>query len=115
MTITYCKGLPTPAEELNELGFTEFEMFLTAYEPIFNKAACETINHLLVVKSFEKSKWNTYLQGAYGINRRQANGVISYSVGRVEGAKEHRVIHISHLQDKLTSTRAWIKRSEKKL
>jgi hypothetical protein len=29
-TLTYVKGLPTPAEELNSLGFTEFEMFLTA-------------------------------------------------------------------------------------
>ncbi|MEQ8970285.1 MAG: hypothetical protein RIE73_07780, partial [Coleofasciculus sp. C1-SOL-03] len=29
-TITYCKGLPTPADELNPIGFTDLEMFLTS-------------------------------------------------------------------------------------
>ena len=27
-SVTYVKGLPTPANELNALGFSEFEMFL---------------------------------------------------------------------------------------
>ncbi|MGC8451939.1 MAG: hypothetical protein ACL9RN_02810 [Cylindrospermopsis raciborskii] len=35
-TLTYVKGLPTPAEELNSLGLTHFEMFLAAYSPIFH-------------------------------------------------------------------------------
>jgi hypothetical protein len=30
-TLTYCKGLSTPTDEFNELGFTTFEMFLEAY------------------------------------------------------------------------------------
>ncbi|MEG3940903.1 hypothetical protein QT995_22430 [Microcoleus sp. S36b_A3] len=47
-TLTYCKGLPTPADELNELGFTDFEMFLEAYAPIFRAASIETVNHLLL-------------------------------------------------------------------
>jgi hypothetical protein len=34
-TLTYCKGLPTPENELNALGFTKFEMFLTAYGKVF--------------------------------------------------------------------------------
>ncbi|WP_341730503.1 hypothetical protein [Microcoleus sp. EPA2] len=76
-TLTYCKGLPTPADELNELGFTDFEMFLEAYAPIFRAASIETVNHLLLSTQFKKSDWNTHLQQTYGINKRHANGVIS--------------------------------------
>ena len=46
-TITYCKGLPTPADELNPIGFTELEMFLTSLSDIFYQATVETVNHLL--------------------------------------------------------------------
>lgn len=46
-TLTYVKDLTTPAEELNKLGLTKFEMFLNAYFPIFHKAACETANFIL--------------------------------------------------------------------
>jgi hypothetical protein len=60
--LTYCKGLPTPANELNELGFTDFEMFLEAYAPIFRTASIETVNHLLLNTEFKKSDWNTHLQ-----------------------------------------------------
>ncbi len=77
-TITYCKGLPTPASEMNALGFTTFEMFLDSFAPIFHSSACETVNHLLSDKDFDKSKWNTHLQNTYGINKRHANGVISH-------------------------------------
>lgn len=59
-SITYVKGLPTPAEELNSLGFTKFEMFLAAYTQVFHKAACETTNHLRSCEKFNKSSWNTY-------------------------------------------------------
>ncbi len=73
-TITYCKGLPTPIEELNPIGYTQFELFLTAYGKIFRQAAVETVGHLLAINksSFDKSKWNTYLQHQYGINKRHA-------------------------------------------
>ncbi|MEQ8462688.1 hypothetical protein [Coleofasciculus sp. E1-EBD-02] len=46
-TITYCKGLPTPADELNPIGFTELEMFLTSLSDIFYQATVETVNHLI--------------------------------------------------------------------
>ena len=73
-TLTYCKGLPTLELEMNALGFTDLEMFLCAYAPIFHKAACETANHLLLADGLDKSKWNTYLQQSYGISKRHANG-----------------------------------------
>jgi hypothetical protein len=76
-TLTYCKGLPTPVSELNELGKTDFEMFLEAYAPIFRTASIETIDRLLSNTEFKKSDWNTHLQQTYGINKRHANGVIS--------------------------------------
>jgi IS605 OrfB family transposase len=114
-TITYCKGLPTPADELNELGFTDFEMFLEAYAPIFRAASVETVNHLLLNTDFKKSDWNTHLQQTYGINKRHANGVISAAKGRVDGAKEHRILHVKTLEGKIKSISSWIKKAERKL
>jgi hypothetical protein len=87
-TLTYVKGLPTPVEEFNSLGITEFEMFLTAYSSVFHQAACETANHLLSGNEFNKSKWNTHLQATYGISKRHANGVISHAQGAVDSSKE---------------------------
>jgi hypothetical protein len=85
-TLTYCKGLPTPVHELNELGKTTFEMFLEAYAPIFRVASIETIDRLLSNTEFKKSDWN--LQQSYRINKRHANGVISSASCRVDGAKK---------------------------
>ncbi len=114
-TLTYVKGLPTPAEELNSLGLTELEMFLTAYSPVFRKAACETANHILTGDRFNKSNWNTHLQTTYGISKRHANGVISYAKSVVDASKEHRKRHIKTLFGKLKSVNSWISRSDKKL
>ncbi|MGB8691049.1 MAG: hypothetical protein WCD53_27520, partial [Microcoleus sp.] len=61
-TLTYCKALPTPIDELNPLGKTQLEMFLSAYTPIFHKAVCETVNFMLSGVDFNKSKWRTHLQ-----------------------------------------------------
>lgn len=113
--ITYCKGLPTAEQELNELGFTDFEMFLEAYAPIFRAASIETVNHLLSGTEFKKSDWNTHLQQAYGINKRHANGVISSAKGRVDGAKKHRILHLKTLEGKIKSISTWLKKSERKL
>jgi len=114
-SLTYVKGLPTPPEELNSLGFTEFEMFLAAYSPVFHKAACETVNYLLSGQAFNKSRWNTYLQQTFGISKRHANGVITLAQGAVEASKEHRKLHIKTLEGKLKSINIWINKSDKKL
>jgi IS605 OrfB family transposase len=114
-TLTYVKGLPTPAEELNSLGLTEFEMFLAAYSPVFYKAACETANHLLANKNFNKSNWNTYLQVTYGISKRHANGVISHAQGAVDASIEDRKRQLKILEGKLKSINSWMTKSEKKL
>ena len=115
-TLTYCKGLPTPIEELNPLGFTELEMLLTAYSDISHRATSETVNHLLSENSkLDKSKWNAHLQQKYSINKRQANGIITLAQGKVESAKECRASHIKQLNDKLKSARTWLKKSIKKL
>ncbi|MGI2909200.1 hypothetical protein [Tolypothrix sp. VBCCA 56010] len=114
-TLTYVKGLPTPAEELNSLGLTEFEMFLAAYSQVFHKAACETANYLLFGQKFNKSSWNTYLQKTFGISKRHANGIISHAQGAVDASKEHRKHHIKIIEGKLKSINLWISKSEKKL
>ena len=114
-TLTYVKGLPTPLKELNAIGKTTFGMFLYDYSQIFRAAACETVNYLLSGNSFNKSKWNTYLQQTYRINKRQANGVIASSKGRVSSAVECRAEHLLILNGKLRSAKAWLKKSQKKL
>ena len=100
---------------MNALGFTPLEMFLNSFAPIFHQASCETVNYLLSNDEFDKSKWNTYLQKAYDINKRHANGVISLAIGAVDSAKECRTNHIKTLTGKLKSIEEWIKKSETKL
>ncbi|MBN3948878.1 MAG: hypothetical protein HWQ38_21415 [Nostoc sp. NMS7] len=114
-TITYCKGLPTPETEMNALGQTELEMFLESYTPIFRSGAMETVNHLLFGDEFNKSQWNTHLQLSYGINKRHANGVISFAKGKVDAAKAHRELHIKTIVGKIKSIEKWLKSSERKL
>ncbi|MHC5719155.1 MAG: hypothetical protein ACYTX0_45635, partial [Nostoc sp.] len=114
-TLTYCKGLPTPESEMNALGQTNLEMFLESYAPIFRSADIETVNHLLLGDEFNKSQWNTHLQKTYGINKRHANGVISFSKGRVDAAKIHRELHIQTIAGKIKSIQKWLKSSQGKL
>jgi len=115
-TLTYCKGLPTPIDELNPIGFTELEMLLTAYSSISHQATSETVNHLLTsTDKFDQSKWNTCLQTKYQINKRQANGIIALAQGKVDSAKECRKNHIKQLEAKLKSAWDWIKKSKNKL
>jgi IS605 OrfB family transposase len=116
-TLTYCKGLPTPLEELNSLGFTKLEMFLRLFAAQFHKAVCETVNHQLTLgdRKFDKSAWNTYIQNQYGFLKRQANGVISSASCRIDSAIECRQNHIKQLQAKLKSADDWLKKSVKKL
>ena len=114
-SLTYVKGLPTPESELNALGFSQMEMFLTAFAPIFRLAAIETVDQLLTCTEFNKSKWNSHIQVTYSINKRHANGVIAYAKGKVDGAKEHRLLHIKTLTGKAKSIEIWLKKAEKKL
>lgn len=115
MTVTYCKGLPSQEEELNELGHSNFEMFLNAYSNIFHTAACETVNHILGKTEFNKGRWNTYLQNTYQVNKRHANSIISFSKGHVDSAKECRLLHIKTLEGQLKSLEEWIRKVQKKI
>jgi IS605 OrfB family transposase len=113
-TLTYCKALPQIPEQANCLGLNEFELFLWDYSKIFRAAEIETI-HQLQPDGFDKSKWNTYLQGAYNINKRHANGVIASAKGRLDSAKECRKLHIKTLESKLRSANDWLRKAEKRL
>jgi hypothetical protein len=115
-TLTYCKGLPTPIEEMNPLGFTQLEILLTAYSRISHQASSETVNHLLTDNcKLDRSKWNTHLQTKYQINKRQANGIIALAIGKVDSAKECRKNHINQLEAKLKSAKEWVSKATKKL
>jgi len=64
---------------------------------------------------FNKSKWNTHLQPAYQISKRQANGVISYSKGLVESKRKCQINHIKTLTGISKSLEKSLKRIEQKL
>jgi hypothetical protein len=85
-TLTYVKGLPTPIEEMTIIGFTEFELFLESFSPVYKNAVCETIDKLKSKEDFNKSKFNSHLQVKYGINKRQASGVISCASCKLDSA-----------------------------
>jgi IS605 OrfB family transposase len=115
-TLTYCKGLPTPTEELNLIGFTELEMLLASFSKISHAATCETVNHLLTaLGKFDKTKWNAHLQTKYQINKRQASGIIALAQGKFNSAKESRKNHIKQLEAKLKSAKEWVSKVTKKL
>ncbi|MCU0538229.1 MAG: hypothetical protein MUD14_30450 [Hydrococcus sp. Prado102] len=93
-------------------------MLLRAYSKISRSAVRETVDYLLVVTSgskFDKSKWNTHLQGKYQINKRQAGGIIALAQGKVDSAKECRRNHIKQLEEKLHSAKNWVNKATKKL
>ena len=116
-TITYVKGLPTPLFEMNNLGFTKFEMFLTDFSLLFRQATIKAIDIILPSKNFEKvkSKVNTELQKEFNLSKRQVNGVIALASAKVDSARESRKNHIKQLEGKLKSALIWIKNAEKRL
>lgn len=115
-TLTYCKGLPTPIDELTLLGLTDFELFLFDYSAISYRATLETVNHLLSLeKKLEQSKWNTHLQKAYGISKRHAGGIIAHAQGKVASAKECRIDQIKQLESRLKSALMWVNKAKKKV
>jgi IS605 OrfB family transposase len=127
--LSYVVGLPTPLSELNALGMTNFESFLTEYAAIYRKIVCETVNHLiwcfglycpeikkwLTFCDFNKSEWNTYLQHQYQINKRHANSIISDAIGMVKSAEECKQEHIKTLLGKLKSAKKWLAKKIKLL
>ena len=115
-TLTYCKGLPTPRTELTPLGLTTFELFLFDYAAISYSATIQTVNHLLKLSGkFDKGKWNSYLQGKFGISKRQAGGIIALSQGKVDSRNQCRSEQIKQLSARLKSANDWVKKTTKKL
>ena len=114
-TLTYCRALLTPKEELNPLCLTPFIMFLYDYSAIFSQAEIETIQALQGNDQWERSKWNTHLQQTYKINKRQANGVIASAKGRLDSSLECRKNHLKQLYGKLKSVKKWIKTTQSKI
>ncbi|MEQ9356488.1 MAG: hypothetical protein RLP97_14305, partial [Coleofasciculus chthonoplastes F2-STO-03] len=131
-TITYCKGLPTPADELNPIGFTDLEMFLTSLSDIFYQATVETVNHLLNKEvnpsayldsarykslrvKFNQSSWNSHIQETYGLSKRYANGVIALAKGKTASAKDCRKRQIKQLKLRVQSAKDWVARATKKI
>jgi IS605 OrfB family transposase len=114
-TLTYVKGLPTPIEEMTVLGFTEFELFLNAFSPIYKSAVCETIDKLKSAVTFNKSQFNSHLQSKYGLNKRQCNGIITIAKSKLDSATECRVRHLKQLEGKLKSAKQWVEKQLKKI
>ena len=74
----------------------------------YAKALRETFHVVKNSQDFNKSKYNTYLQGKYGILKRTANSIISDAQGRLNALKEVKAYEQKQLERKLETLNNYI-------
>ena len=65
------------------------------------KVTRKTLHVIKNSETFEKSRYNTYLQNEYGITARTANSIISDAQGRLNALKELKVFEKKQLEQKI--------------
>lgn len=88
--------------------------FLQDYSRVYRAALVEAVNRRLAGET-DKTKLNAHLQQAHGINKRQANAVITEADGMIAGAKECRSNHLKELEGRLKAAQDWVKKRAKQL
>jgi IS605 OrfB family transposase len=68
---------------------------------IYTKAVRKTFYAIRTSENFNKSSFNTYLQGSYNITRRTASAIISDAQGRFNSFKELKRYEVNQLKHKI--------------
>jgi len=92
---------------------TDAGLFLADYAAISSEASIIVLKGL--VKKQNKSKLNTTIQDKFGINKRQAAGIIAFVEGELKSAQECSARHILFLEAKIKSLQSDLGSLEKKV
>ena len=91
----------TVVTQLHEKNNHDLIEYIEEARGTYAKALRETFHVVKNSQDFNKSKYNTYLQGEYGILKRTANSIISDAQGRLNTLKELKVYEQKQLERKL--------------
>lgn len=93
---------------------TDITQFLSQFAQV-GKEARATGHKLILSGQLSKSQINTQLQHQYGINKRQANSIITFVEGAIKSAKACRSNYLEQLQGKLKHVLEVIENLERKI
>lgn len=91
----------TVVTQLHEKNNHDLIEYIEEARGTYAKALRETFHVVKNSQDFNKSKYNTYLQGEYGILKRTANSIISDAQGCLNALKELKVCEQKQLERKI--------------
>ena len=98
----------TVVTQLHEKNNHDLIEYIEEARGTYAKALRETFHVIKNSQDFNKSKYNTYLQGRYGILKRTANSIISDAQGRLNALKELKAYEQKQLERKLETLNDYI-------
>lgn len=98
----------TVVTQLHEKNNHDLIEYIENARGTYAKALREAFHVVKNSQDFNKSKYNTYLQGKYGILKRTANSIISDAQGRLNALKELKVYEQKQLERKLETLNSYI-------
>ena len=91
----------TVVTQLHEINNQDLIEYVESSRGDYAKAVRETFHIIKNDVGFNKSQFNTYLQGKYGIVKRTANSIISDAQGRLNALKELKEYEKKQLERKI--------------
>ena len=98
----------TVVTQLHEKNNHDLIEYVENARGTYAKALREMFHVIKNSQDFNKSKYNTYLQGRYGILKRTANSIISDAQGRLNALKELKAYEQKQLERKLETLNDYI-------
>ena len=98
----------TVVTQLHEKNNHDLIDYIENARGTYAKALRETFHVVKNSQDFNKSKYNTYLQGRYGVLSRTANSIISDAQGRLNALRELKAYEQKQLERKLETLNNYI-------
>ena len=92
----------TVVTQLHEKNNLDLIKYIESSRHTYAKAVRETFYVLRTSENFNKSNFNTYLQGSYGITKRTASAIILDAQGRFNSLKELKQYEANQLKRKIS-------------